>query len=117
MFTGKNKRLRRSRHHWKSTSTLVLPEVLEVRCLLSGSPPVQLAGTTLIVNGTPLDDTISVTEAVNLIVTMNGVDYTFTPAKVSVITILGNAGNDSITLNSLLPGIQFAADGGDGTIR
>lgn len=76
--------------------------------------PVQLSGTTVTVTGTAVGDTISVSEGANLTVTMNGVDYSFTPAQVTALNINANAGNDTVTINSLNSGTLLYVNGGDG---
>ncbi len=80
---------------------------------LSNSP-VQLVGTTLNVTGTVADDTIIVTQSGNLVVKFNGVNYAYTPAQVTAINILGNAGNDKITVASLNSATALTIDGGEG---
>ena len=76
--------------------------------------PVQLAGTTLTINGTNLNNVITITEANNLTVVVDGVTFVYTPAQVTAINVNGNDGNDTITVNSLLAGTALTADGGNG---
>ncbi len=73
----------------------------------------QLVGTTLNVYGTPLADTITVTETATLTIVVNGTSTVFTPAAVTEINIYGFAGTDGITVNSLLVGTALQAEGGD----
>ena len=73
-----------------------------------------LVGSTLTVTGTSGDDVISFSEGASLVVTFNGVQTSFTPAQVTIVSILGLAGNDTITINSLNVGTSLSADGGDG---
>ncbi len=76
--------------------------------------PVQLSGTTLTINGTNLNNVITITEASNLSVIVDGITFLYTPAQVTTINVNGNDGNDTITVNSLLAGTVLTADGGNG---
>ena len=76
--------------------------------------PLQLSGTTLTINGTGLDDTITISEAGMLTVVFDGVTYLYTPAQVTAIVVNGNDGVDMIQVNSLLAGTTLTADGGNG---
>ncbi len=75
----------------------------------------QLVGTTVNVYGTPLADVITVAETGTLTVVVNGVSNSFTPAAtpVTAVNITAFAGDDSVSVNSLVLGTTLTADGGD----
>jgi uncharacterized delta-60 repeat protein len=80
--------------------------------LLGDPPPPR----TLVVDGTPGDDRISVDAAgdgVNLLITVNGVTTTRPLAGVTGITVNGNAGNDRIIVSNSLK-LPATLDGGPG---
>ncbi len=76
--------------------------------------PVQLAGTTLTINGNGLNNIISVTEGANLTVIVDGATYLYSTSEVTALIINGNDGSDTIQINSLLSGVSLTADGGSG---
>ncbi|HQZ66160.1 MAG TPA: Calx-beta domain-containing protein, partial [Planctomycetaceae bacterium] len=76
------------------------PDLVTLQVPINAAPEgdgVSLVGTTLNVNGTVLADTITVSEGVNLVLTLNGVNYTYNPAQVTVINVHGNSGTDTLT--------------------
>ena len=75
---------------------------------------VQLLGSTLTVTGSALADTVSVSAATNVTVTLNGVGMDFAPASVTAIVVNGYNGDDTITAISLKIGHAFTANGGNG---
>ncbi len=74
----------------------------------------QLVGTTVNVYGSPLANTINVTEAATLDIVVDGVTTQFSPAAVTVINIYGGNGSDTIQINSLTGGTALHAFGGAG---
>ena len=76
--------------------------------------PVSLTGTTLTVTGSGFDNTITITEGVNLTVTVDGVAYNYTPGSVTAINVSGLNGNDTITVTSLGTGKTLTLNGNAG---
>ncbi len=72
-----------------------------------------LNGSTLTVTGTSADDVITVTEEASLVIVVNGQQFLFNPASVKAIIVNSLAGNDTITVNSLLLGTAFTGNGGN----
>ena len=90
-------RTRRRRVEQSRISTIV--EGLELRRMLTA--PAVLTGSVLTVTGTTGVDVISLSEGTNLVVTFNGTDYSFPASAVSSVSITGDTGNDTISINSL----------------
>lgn len=76
--------------------------------------PVKLTGTTLTVNGTTGNDTISISEQSTLVVTVDGVNYSFNPSQVTAINVTASPGDDATTVNSLKTGTAFTSTSGSG---
>ena len=74
----------------------------------------QVAGTTLTVTGSALADAVVVSASTNITVSFNGIAMDFTPVQVKAIIVNGDAGADSITVNSLPTTTSFTANGGSG---
>jgi uncharacterized repeat protein (TIGR03803 family) len=88
----------------------------------ASSSPVTLVGGALTVNGTSGDDVISLSsDGNNITATVNGVAATPVPiSSVTSISVDGNAGNDSITIESTMPatfGVSVQGGPGDDTIQ
>lgn len=73
----------------------------------------ELVGSTVLVYGTSAADLVTISEAETLTVVVNGVPTDFPAADVTAISVFGYAGNDTITVSSLLAGTGLTADGGD----
>ncbi len=74
---------------------------------------IQLSGNTLTVTGSALSDIVTVSGTTDITVTLNGIGMDFTSDQVKSIIINGNDGEDTITVNSLIVGTAFTANGGD----
>ena len=74
----------------------------------------QLVGTTLNVYGTPLVDVIDVSEDASLVIVVDGISFSYTPAQVTAINIYAGDSNDTVQINSLANGTALLAFGGKG---
>jgi Ca2+-binding RTX toxin-like protein len=75
----------------------------------------QRVGTAVLVYGTTAGDTITVSEAANLTVVVNGVSTDFNPAGLTALAIYGHNGNDTIQINSLTSPVALYAFGQNGS--
>jgi Ca2+-binding RTX toxin-like protein len=85
---------------------------LEARQMMSAA----IKNTILTINGTELNDTITIDHVGNSIkVIDNGVNRSFDASKVSRLIVRGNAGNDKITASATFdkPMIMFGGAGND----